>query len=336
MSTGYGRKSKITEEILDNRREVTVYRKEFNKLTGDAKASLLLNQFIYWDKIQGGGEFYKFIEPPSTPRKQYHKGDSWTEELGFTRREFDTAIKKIGYKRGKTKNKFDNEEDAYIIYYTAYNLTHWFINWDKLNRDLINLYYAQAYSFADDLFRKPASNSGDNDLFNIMLITKGFTQCNLLRKLPNVRYYYSEITTEITTERSTYKGNNSSGSNSGKVETFSFTNKKVKDLINKKENSKLIKNNIFKYITKYAVETGDDHPRLKLSQWQQVVDNILFESERFGLIAKEYFNQVLDQHFNTDYNNGNCDYNILHFISGRNIQNRVYEVADELEEVPAP
>lgn len=201
MSTGYGRKSKITEEILDNRREVTVYRKEFNKLTGDAKASLLLNQFIYWDKIQGGGEFYKFIEPPSTPRKQYHKGDSWTEELGFTRREFDTAIKKIGYKRGKTKNKFDNEEDAYIIYYTAYNLTHWFINWDKLNRDLINLYYAQAYSFADDLFRKPASNSMDQDLFNIMLITKGFTQCNLLRKLPNVRYYYSEITTEITTEK---------------------------------------------------------------------------------------------------------------------------------------
>jgi hypothetical protein len=208
MSTGYGRKSKITEKILDNRREVTVYRKEFNKLTGDAKASLLLNQFIYWDKVQGGGEFYKYIAPPKDPTPQYRKGDSWTEEMGFTRREFDTAIKKIGYKRGKTKkNKFDNEEDAYIIYYTAYNLTHWFINWDKLNRDLIDLYYAEAYSFAENLFGDDTRNKGDKNLFNIMLITKGITKCNLLKELLNVNYYYSEITTENTTEKKhMYKG----------------------------------------------------------------------------------------------------------------------------------
>ena len=127
-----------------------------------------------------------------------------------------------------------------------------------------------------------------------------------------------------------------SESNSENAKTFSFANKEVKDLINKKDNSNLIESNIFKYITKYAVETGSSHPRLKLSQWQQVVDNILFESERVGLIAKEYFSKVLEQHFNTNYNNGNCDYNILHFISGRNIQNRVYEVEDELDKIPAP
>ena len=129
---------RIEGNMLANDKNVIIYRKELNKLTGSVTASLLLKQAMYWDKIKGG-KFYKFISPCN--HDLYKEGDSWLEELGFSKHEFRSAIKKIGFKRGKSKNEIENEKDAYIIYYTnSDRVTYWMVNWKKLNKDLKKLY----------------------------------------------------------------------------------------------------------------------------------------------------------------------------------------------------
>ncbi len=69
------------------------YRKELNTITGSVTATILLQQFIYWFDKNGNKPFYKFIEPCNN--ELYLKGDSWVEELGFSKYEFKTAYDKL-------------------------------------------------------------------------------------------------------------------------------------------------------------------------------------------------------------------------------------------------
>lgn len=79
--------------IIAYDRKMIAYRPEWRPFTGSVKASILLQQiFFRWDK-NDRKPFYKFKEPCG--HHLYRTGDSWTEELGFTRTEFDTALKKI-------------------------------------------------------------------------------------------------------------------------------------------------------------------------------------------------------------------------------------------------
>jgi len=78
--------------IIAQDNSIIPYRKELNKITGCVTASILLSQLLYWCK-KSGGEFYKFKEP--CKHEKYTEGDSWCEELGFTRKQFDTAFMKL-------------------------------------------------------------------------------------------------------------------------------------------------------------------------------------------------------------------------------------------------
>lgn len=80
-------------ELLAKDKDVILYRKELNIITGSVTATILLQQIIYRFVNNGNKPFYKFIEPCG--HEKYTKGDSWCEELGFTRKEFLTAIKKL-------------------------------------------------------------------------------------------------------------------------------------------------------------------------------------------------------------------------------------------------
>jgi len=177
MSTGYGRPNGIAMTMSEDK-ETIPYRKKLNKITGKVTATILLQQAMYWD-IKKDGKFFKFIAPCT--HDWYKENDSWLEELGFTRSEFNTAIKKIGYKRGKNKNKIENEEDAYVIYYTdSDRVTYWFINWEKLNYDLLKVYHP--------------------DLIGKSRITKSKGNDELLRDKEKQDYPITESTTETTTE----------------------------------------------------------------------------------------------------------------------------------------
>lgn len=81
--------------IIANDPNIIPYRKELNSLTGSVLTSILLVQMVYRFVNNGNKPFYKFKIP--NEHELYKEGDSWTEELGFSRREFDTAYKKLEY-----------------------------------------------------------------------------------------------------------------------------------------------------------------------------------------------------------------------------------------------
>ena len=75
-------------DFVQSDKNILIYRPEFNKITGSVTATILLQQIIY--RLQDNESFFKFKEP--CEHELYEEGDSWCEELGFTRREFDSAL----------------------------------------------------------------------------------------------------------------------------------------------------------------------------------------------------------------------------------------------------
>jgi hypothetical protein len=109
--------------IIAEDRCLVNYRRSLNKITGSVLSTIILQQVLYWWEKNGRKKFYKFRD--KCDHALYVEGDSWCEELGFTGREFDTAIKKIGFKLGKTDNGIKKEE-AFIIYYKDAQGVTWY------------------------------------------------------------------------------------------------------------------------------------------------------------------------------------------------------------------
>lgn len=84
--------------IADDTKQIS-YRPRWNRFTGGITSTILLQQIIYRWVHNGRKPFYKFNEPCSHPA--YRPTDSWCEELGFTRRELETARNRIAtYTKG--------------------------------------------------------------------------------------------------------------------------------------------------------------------------------------------------------------------------------------------
>jgi len=130
-----------------------LYRPELRKITGSVNSAILLNQAIFRWVTNGSKEFYKFKEPCS--HELYHNGDSWCEELGFSREEFDTALAKIGFKKGTPpKNQVpQSPEEALIIYYTDdLRLTRYSVNPALLEKLLNPLYLNVSETTTENTF----------------------------------------------------------------------------------------------------------------------------------------------------------------------------------------
>lgn len=78
--------------VADDRNLIT-YRPAWNAFTGGVNATILLQQVIFYWQNNGQKPFYKFKQPCS--HRLYRTGDSWTEKLGMTTKEFDTALGKL-------------------------------------------------------------------------------------------------------------------------------------------------------------------------------------------------------------------------------------------------
>lgn len=127
--------SNITRIILDDRK-IIGYRPKLNRITGSLSASVLLGQIMYWAE-HSGNPFYKFMQP--CEHKQYRSGDSWCEELGISRHEYDGAIKRIGKKVNSKSKSFD--PGALVWYWTDMSRLTWYmVNWNLLNTKIAELY----------------------------------------------------------------------------------------------------------------------------------------------------------------------------------------------------
>ena len=135
----------MRNKILTLFRNNIPYIKELRILSGSVTASILMQQLDYWFEKSPKG-FYKFLEPCEN-NKFYKKGDSWTEELGFSKAEFKTAFEKIGttYKSKKEFTKALNEKNLFKgKFYCCYidrikNITVYYRNHDLLDLELEKL-----------------------------------------------------------------------------------------------------------------------------------------------------------------------------------------------------
>ena len=89
---------------------------------------------------------------------------------------------------------------------------------------------------------------------------------------------------------------------------------------------------VFKYYFEtYEYILGKEHPAIRLNQIAGIIDKMPYLSrETVGNggapdILPEDHERMIDQHFNTKYNNGKCDYNINHFFSGQIRELRYHE-----------
>ena len=79
-------------KIIAGDKNVISFRPELKGFFKSTNAAILLQQIIYWSD-KGDGSFYKFIEP--CEHDKYKVGDSWCEELYFSRKEFVNAMAKL-------------------------------------------------------------------------------------------------------------------------------------------------------------------------------------------------------------------------------------------------
>jgi len=137
-------------DILAEDGEVILYRKSLRPITGSVTATILLQQIIWHDKRKQRESFYKFKAPCS--HKLYKDGDSWTEELGFSNKEFDSALSKIGTKitQGMSKDDVLNSEELnpnfLVIFWTDASRVTWY----TLNRDLLGKLLKGIYLVGDE------------------------------------------------------------------------------------------------------------------------------------------------------------------------------------------
>lgn len=122
--------------ILAGDRHLISYRPILNHITGCVTSTILLQQIIFRWQNAGKKPFYKFKEP--CDHKLYQEGDSWCEELGFSRKQFDTALSNIGHKLRKGEPR---KRDCLVYYWTDISrVTYYDINETNLKKKLLVIY----------------------------------------------------------------------------------------------------------------------------------------------------------------------------------------------------
>lgn len=120
--------------LIADDKSLVSYRPRWNQITGSMAATILLQQIIYRWMQNGRQPFYKFTRP--CDHILCRPGDTWTEELGMTRHEFETARGRIA-----ARTHGDITPDACISYWTTSGHLTWYaINEPLLVEQLSALY----------------------------------------------------------------------------------------------------------------------------------------------------------------------------------------------------
>jgi hypothetical protein len=148
--------------IDDSLGQHIVYKPSLAKLTGSITAAILLERVRhYWGKTNKQ-PFYKFNAP--CIHKKYRENDSWQEELGFTRGEFEGAQKKISTRimKGDKKSQafFVFEQKAELELLPISNIV---VYW----RDSDNVMW---YAFNEPLFRAHLIKTYNAEITNSQIL----------------------------------------------------------------------------------------------------------------------------------------------------------------------
>lgn len=159
------------------------YRPKFSGRLGSVTAAILLQQINFRWHTNKKKPFYKFKQPCN--HKAYKKGQSWIEELGFSRKEFDTALSKISLTPNQKKQtklgketKIDKWQNLVEYYVDTTRMTWYSLNEERF-QDLIGELYEKSESDFSKSNNRSLSVKSESDF----------------------SYNRSEITTEINTEK---------------------------------------------------------------------------------------------------------------------------------------
>ena len=145
---------------------------------------------------------------------------------------------------------------------------------------------------------------------------------NLTIESENISQSTTKTTAETTPEN-TEKGYNGFLPDGEKTKTFSFTS--FCELFTEEIDNPDIIPAVEYYLATYEECMGNEHPNLKFEQWKRVVERIMYVDNGHQTFDVDLGNieDMIYRHFLTEYEN--CDYNILHYISGEIAKNRFYE-----------
>jgi len=116
--------------------KMIAYRPRLRSLAGSITATILLQQIVYRWTNNDFQPFYKYKEPCDAD--DCRPGDSWCEELGFSREEFDSALKRIAQKVSRNVAK---DESKFVWYWTMPDRKTWYdVNYVTLCKAAIPLY----------------------------------------------------------------------------------------------------------------------------------------------------------------------------------------------------
>ena len=132
---------KIQSEIMS---EHVIYRPTISKITGSLTSAILLIRIMHYAKLKKNKDFYKFNG--SCQHELYREGDSWQEDIGLTRHEFEGARKRIATRVKKGDNKAELMEvfigdelapiERTVLYWRDKNNLVWY----RFNEDLYKAY----------------------------------------------------------------------------------------------------------------------------------------------------------------------------------------------------
>lgn len=184
-------------KLLAMDKTVILYRPQYNEFTGSPLATILLGQIAYWWDKSGAKPFFKFKEP--CDHNLYREGDSWCEELGFSRRLFDSALKSLEAE-GLVTHKVDRNR----------------LTWYTLNVTLLTEKMVKLYS--------PSLNENDS-----VKCESAFTvKCdNAFSVKCNSAFTYTE-TTQETTQKTNLSPENQSKDSNGKNNSLEHQEEEMK------------------------------------------------------------------------------------------------------------
>ena len=126
-------------DLIAEDRDLLIYRPTLRNICKSLSSTILLAQIMHRAKQSKEGKFYKFKMP--CEHIKYREGDSWCEELNFSREEFDGALKNIGIKITAKNKETIEAKEAFVWYYTDMARITWYeINTPTLKKALTKQY----------------------------------------------------------------------------------------------------------------------------------------------------------------------------------------------------
>lgn len=127
-------------DALAEDKDVITYRPRLREITKSALGAILFQQIIHRAKNNKWKPFYKFAAP--CEHRDYVKGDSWQEELGFTERELESARDDIALKIKHGMKRNEIEDAALVFYWTDGSRKTWY----EVNQSLVESLLDELYS----------------------------------------------------------------------------------------------------------------------------------------------------------------------------------------------